>query len=69
MSVIIPRNSSIPTENEEEYTTDANNQTAVDIQIFEGERKFTTDNHKLGQFSIEEVPPEPAGEPIIKVKF
>lgn len=69
MSVIIPRNTSIPTEKEVGYTTSANNQTAVGIKIFEGERKFTTDNHKLGEFSIEDVPPEPAGEPKVKVKF
>jgi heat shock protein 1/8 len=67
MSIIIPRNSSIPTKESKVYSTVENQQTSVDIKIFEGERKFTTENHKLGDFELTDIPCQPKGVPKIQV--
>lgn len=69
MDVVIPRNSQIPASKEADYTTVYDNQTSTDIVIYEGERKFVNDNHKLGKFTIMGIAPEPAGIPRIKAKF
>lgn len=69
MSVIIPRNSSIPIKESKVYSTVEDQQTEVMINIYEGERKFTNDNHKLGDFELIDIPQQPRGVPKIKVDF
>lgn len=69
MSVIIPRNSSIPTKESKVYSTVEDQQTEVMIKIFEGERKFTNDNHKIGDFELSDIPRQPRGVPKINVTF
>ncbi|XP_065213344.1 heat shock 70 kDa protein-like [Planococcus citri] len=69
MSVIINRNTAIPTRRIERYVTSHDNQTEVKIKVFEGEYAFTKDNHLLGKFTLCGVPPAPAGEAKIDVTF
>jgi len=69
MAKIIERNSAIPCKKQNIFSTFADNQTAVTIQVFEGERTRTRDNHKLGTFNLEGIPPAPRGVPQIEVTF
>ena len=69
MSVIIPRNTTIPTRKSEVYTTAVDNQPGVDIEVFQGERPLVEGNKLLGQFHLGGIPPAPRGLPQIEVVF
>jgi molecular chaperone DnaK len=69
MTVMIPRNTTIPVRKTEIYSTAADGQTAVDIHILQGERPMAADNMSLGRFRLDGIPPAPRGVPQIEVTF
>jgi molecular chaperone DnaK len=69
MTVLIPRNTTIPTRKTEIFSTAEDNQTAVDIKVYQGERPIAADNILLGQFRLEGIAPTPRGQPQIEVTF
>jgi molecular chaperone DnaK len=69
MTVVIPRNKTIPTSEKQVFSTAADNQNAVTINVLQGEREFAKDNRLLGTFNLEGIPPAPRGMPQIEVTF
>ncbi len=68
-TVLIPRNTTIPTNKKEIFSTAADNQTAVDIHVIQGERSMASDNRTLGRFQLTGIPSAPRGVPQVEVSF
>ncbi len=66
---LVERNTTIPTERKQTFSTAEDNQTAVTVRVFQGERPMAADNRLLGQFNLDDIPPAPRGVPQIEVKF
>ncbi|HET6572735.1 MAG TPA: molecular chaperone DnaK [Fimbriiglobus sp.] len=69
MTVLIPKNTTIPTKKGNTFTTAGDNQPSVEVQVFQGERPMAQDNRKIGQFHLDGLPPAPRGVPQIEVTF
>src|SRR5688572_3549239 len=69
MTKLVEKNTTIPTERKQVFSTADDNQTAVTVRVFQGEREMCADNRLLGQFNLEGIPPAPRGVPQIEVKF
>ncbi len=69
MTKLVERNTTIPAERKQVFSTADDNQTAVTVRVFQGERELAADNRLLGQFNLEGIPPAPRGVPQIEVKF
>ena len=69
LTALVERNTTVPTEKKQVFSTAADNQTAVTIQVFQGERKMANNNRLLGKFDLTGIPPAPRGVPQVEVKF
>jgi len=69
MTKLVERNTTIPAERKQVFSTADDNQTAVTVRVFQGDREMASDNRLLGQFNLEGIPPAPRGVPQIEVKF
>jgi molecular chaperone DnaK len=69
MTALVERNTTIPAEKKNVFSTAADGQTAVTVRVFQGERKMAVNNRLLGEFNLEGIPPQPRGVPQIEVKF
>ncbi|TWT81627.1 Chaperone protein DnaK [Planctomycetes bacterium CA13] len=69
MTALVERNTTIPVEKKNVFSTAADNQSAVTVRVFQGERKMASHNRLLGEFNLEGIPPQPRGVPQIEVKF
>ena len=68
-TVLIPRNTTIPTKKSEIFSTAADNQTSVEVHVLQGERSLARDNRTMGRFHLTGLPPAPRGLPQIEVTF
>jgi len=69
MTKLVERNTTIPTERKQIFSTADDNQTAVTVKVYQGEREMAANNRLLGEFNLEGIPPAPRGRPQIEVKF
>lgn len=69
MTALVERNTTVPAEKKNVFSTAADNQTAVTVRVFQGERKMANANRLLAEFNLEDIPPSPRGVPQIEVKF
>merc|ERR1711981_671753 len=69
MTKLIPRNTTLPCTKSETFSTAADGQTSVEINVLQGERDFVKDNKSLGNFRLDGIPPSPRGVPKIEVRF
>jgi molecular chaperone DnaK len=69
MTTLIPRNTTIPTKKSEVFSTAADNQSSVEVKVYQGERPMAGDNRPLGKFGLDGIPPAPRGMPQIEVTF
>jgi molecular chaperone DnaK len=69
LTALVEKNTTVPTEKKQVFSTAADNQTGVTVKVFQGERKMASDNRLLGEFNLEGIPPAPRGVPKIEVKF
>merc|ERR1711998_599470 len=69
MTKLIPRNTTVPSSKNETFSTAADGQTSVEINVLQGEREFVRDNKSLGNFRLDGIPPAPRGVPQIEVRF
>jgi molecular chaperone DnaK len=69
LTALVEKNTTVPTEKKQVYSTAADNQTGVTVRVFQGERKMAADNRLLGEFDLSGIPPAPRGVPKIEVKF
>jgi molecular chaperone DnaK len=69
MTTLIPRNTTIPTKKSEVFSTAADNQSSVEVKVYQGERPMAADNRLLGKFGLDGIPPAPRGVPQIEVAF
>jgi len=68
-TIMIPKNTTIPTSQSQVFSTAADNQTSVEINVLQGERPMAQDNRSLGKFILDGIPPAPRGVPQVEVKF
>ncbi len=69
MTPLVERNTTIPTQKKQIFSTAADNQPAVTIRVLQGERKMANDNKEIGRFDLTDIPPAPRGMPQIEVAF